>query len=193
MYLTNTVFFTLKEAGYFAIPLSLLISNIVAVAGIVPSVFVTGANVLFFGPVNGFFISWLGEVSGAAVSFHLYKKGFKKRFEIIGEKHHLFRMIMNASGKKTGLLIFQARLLPFIPSGIVTFAASISNTGFILFLTASALGKIPSILLESLVSYDIINFNENKIRLILTMLAVLPAIFILKRKDKIESAENKKG
>lgn len=183
MYLTNIVLFTLKEAGYFAIPLSLLISIIIAIAGIIPSVFVTGANVLFFGPVNGFFISWLGEVSGAAISFHLYKTGFKKRFENIKEKHHLIRMIINASGKKAGLLIFQARLLPFIPSGIVTFAASISNTGFILFLTASALGKIPSILLESLVSYDIINFNENRIRLILTMLAVLPTIFILRNKN----------
>ena len=189
MYLSDTLLYALKEAGYFAIPLSLLISIIVAVAGIVPSVFVTGANILFFGPVNGFFISWFGEIAGAAVSFHLYKSGFKKRFENIKEKHHLIRMIINASGKKAGLLIFQARLLPFIPSGIVTFAASISNTGFILFLTASALGKIPSILLESLVSYDIINFNENRIRLILTMLAVLPTIFILNRKDETESGE----
>lgn len=181
MYLTDTVLYALKESGSLAIPLSLVISIIVAAAGIVPSVFVTGANVLFFGPVNGFFISWFGEIAGAAVSFHLYKSGFKKRFENMKEKHRLIRMIMNASGKKAGLLIFQARLLPFIPSGVVTFAASISSTGFILFLTASAAGKIPSIFLESLVSYDIINFNENKIRLLLTILAVLPTIFILKR------------
>lgn len=187
MNLTDTVLSVLQESGCFAIPLSLLISIVVAAAGIVPSVFVTGANVLFFGPVNGFFISWFGEIAGAAVSFHLYKSGFKKRFENIKEKHRLIRMIMNASGKKAGLLIFQARLLPFIPSGVVTFAASISSTGFILFLTASAAGKIPSIFLESLVSYDIINFNENRIRLLLTILAVLPTIFILKRNGKTES------
>jgi len=187
MYLTDTVLYALKESGCFAIPLSLLISIIIAVAGIIPSIFVTGANVLFFGPVNGFFISWLGETAGAAISFHLYKTGFRKKFENIKEKHPLIRMIMNASGKKAGLLIFQARLLPFIPSGIVTFAASISSTGFILFLTASAAGKIPSIFLESLVSYDIINFNGNWIRLLLTILAVLPTIFILRRKGKPES------
>jgi uncharacterized membrane protein YdjX (TVP38/TMEM64 family) len=192
MNLTDTILHILKETGYLAVPASLAISIIIAVAGIIPSLFVTGANVLFFGPLNGFLISWLGEVAGAAFSFHLYRSGFKKRFEIIKGKHPLIQMIMDASGKKSGLLIFQARLLPFIPSGIVTLAASISGTGFIIFLTASAAGKIPSILLEALVSYDIINFNENWIRLLLTVLAVMPAIFILKKKnDKTNTADKK--
>ncbi|EGW36593.1 putative membrane protein, partial [Desulfosporosinus sp. OT] len=39
----------------------------IAVAGIIPSIFVTGANVIVFGPVNGSIISWVGEVIGALV------------------------------------------------------------------------------------------------------------------------------
>jgi uncharacterized membrane protein YdjX (TVP38/TMEM64 family) len=181
MNLTETVLFALKDSGYLAVPVSLSISIIIAVAGIIPTIFVTGANVLFFGPVNGFLISWIGEVAGAGISFYIYKKGFKSKFESIKIKYHFIELIMDASGIKAGLLIFQARLLPLIPSGIVTFAASISNTGFVVFLTASAAGKIPSIFLETLVSYDVLNFNENWLRLLLTILAVVPAIFIFKK------------
>jgi uncharacterized membrane protein YdjX (TVP38/TMEM64 family) len=191
MYLSETVLLALKDSGHLAVPVSLFISIIIAVAGIVPTVFVTGANVLFFGPLNGFLISWVGEVAGAAISFYIYKRGFKSKFETMKTKYHFVELIMNASGRRSGLLIFQARLLPLIPSGIVTFAASISKTGFFIFLTASAVGKIPSIFLETLVSYDALNFNENWLRLLLTILAVIPTIFILKKKNT-ESYTDKK-
>ncbi len=119
-----------------------------------------------------------------ALARHLEKAGIKSA-ALHGNKSQGARTRALTEFKDGKLVALVAT--DIVPSGIVTFAASISNTGFILFLTASAAGKIPSIFLESLVSYDFINFNENWIRLLLTILAVLPTIFILKRNSKPES------
>ena len=45
--------------------------------GVIPSVFLTGANLIVSGFWPGTFISFVGEVLGAIVSFLLYRKGFK--------------------------------------------------------------------------------------------------------------------
>ena len=61
-----------------AIGISLLLSILVAVAGILPSFFITAANILFFGFWEGTLISFIGEAVGALIAFWLYRKGFKK-------------------------------------------------------------------------------------------------------------------
>jgi len=170
--------------GPYGIIVSILISILIAIAGIIPSIFVTGANVIIFGPLNGFLISWLGEVIGALVSFYLYRLGFKTRFESLGRKHHTADKLVLAGGLKAALLIFQARLLPLIPSGLVTLAAAVSNINMSYFLIATAFGKVPSLALEALVSHDIININTNWLRLIITVFAVGGMFLLLRKKEK---------
>ncbi|MFZ1453907.1 MAG: hypothetical protein WAT20_14470, partial [Ferruginibacter sp.] len=70
-----------KEHQDLAIVISICASILVAVLGVVPSVFITAANILFFGFWNGLFISFLGEALGAGIAFLLYRKGFKKPVE----------------------------------------------------------------------------------------------------------------
>ena len=167
--------------GAYGIIASLSISILIAVAGIIPSIFVTGANVIVFGPVNGFIISWVGEVIGASISFYLYRLGFKKRFERLGGKYTMLDRIVSSKGFEITVLLFQARLLPFIPSGFVTLAGAISNINMLHFLVATTLGKLPSIALEALVSFDVMNINTNWIRLAITIFA-LASMFLLLRK-----------
>lgn len=92
--------------------------------------------------------------------------------------------IVKSDGKEAGLLIFQGRIIPFIPSGIITLAASISNVNSIIFIFATLIGKIPSIALEALVSYDIINIYDNWIRLVITFVGIIfVKLTITKKKD----------
>lgn len=51
-----------------------------------------------------------------------------------------------------------------------------------IFIIATFLGKIPSIALEGLISYDIINVKENYIRLLIVIFALLLGVFIKKKK-----------
>lgn len=184
MFNVNDILEILKNNSSMAIPISLLISIGISLVGILPSVFVTGANIVFFGPVNGFLISLLGETIGAYITFIVYRLGFKKKIEKFTNKHRLISEIVKSDGKKAGLLIFEGRIIPFIPSGVITLAASISNVNIVIFTFATLIGKAPSIALESLISYDIININENWLRLVITFIGLLfVKLTITKKKD----------
>ncbi|MGG7143014.1 TVP38/TMEM64 family protein [Clostridium nigeriense] len=170
-----------QEYSMYSIPISLFISTIIALLGVIPSIFVTGANIAFFGPFLGFTISLLGETIGGYITFIVYRLGFKKGVENLKNKHRLLNAIVEGEGKKVGLLIFEGRLIPFIPSGFVTLAASVSNVNGITFNIATFLGKIPSIALEALVSYDLINIEQNYIRLTFTLISIALLYFTLKK------------
>lgn len=172
----------LNNYAYLAIPISLFVSIIIALLGVVPSFFVTGANIVFFGPVKGFLISLLGEVIGGFITFYLYRFGFKKKVQGLS-RYKMVDNIIHSDGKRAAMLIFEARLLPFVPSGFVTLAAAISKVTVIPYTIATILGKIPSIGLEAIVSYDLININDNFIRLFITLLAII-LIWITMRTKK---------
>lgn len=162
----------LNNYSEFAIFISLIISIIIAISGVIPSVFLTGANILFFGPISGFFISLIGETIGGFITFKLYRKGFKKGFNNLTNKHKVLKEISNSKGNRAAFLIFQGRIIPFIPSGFVTLAASVSEIDDFRYNIATFLGKIPSILLEVLVSYGIVSSGEKSIKLAITIIAI---------------------
>lgn len=173
MFNVNHMLEILQNNSSIAIPISLLISIGISLIGVLPSIFVTGANIIFFGPSYGFLISLLGETIGAYITFTVYRLGFKKKIEKFTDKHRLLYQIVNSDGKKAGLLIFQGRIIPFIPSGIITLSASISNVNSTIFTIATLIGKAPSVAIESLVSYDIINIYDNWISLAITVIGLI--------------------
>lgn len=172
-----------QEYSTISIPISLIINIIIALVGVVPSVFVTGANIIFFGPILGFIISLLGETIGGYITFIVYRLGFKKSVENVKNNYNLLKAIVESEGKRIGFLIFEGRLIPFIPSGFVTLAAALSNVNGLTFNIATFLGKIPSIALEALVSYDLINIEQNYIRLVITILAIALLYITLKKSN----------
>lgn len=172
MFSTENFLQILSNNSEFAVLISLAVSILIALSGIIPSVFVTGANILFFGVWEGFLISLLGEVIGAYITFYLYRYGFKKKVENFSKDHKLLKRIIESDGKKGGFLVLQGRLIPFIPSGFVTLAASISNIKVVPFIIGTFLGKIPSIALECLVSYGVLSSGANVIKLVITILAI---------------------
>ena len=160
--------------------ISILISIVVAVIGVLPSVFITAANIFFFGFWTGTLISFAGEVAGSVIAFYLYRAGFKK---IAQEKIQTFksvRPLFNATGKKAFSLIFILRLLPFVPSGIVTFVAAVGKVTAPVFLAASSLGKIPSLLLEAYSINQVILLTWQG-KLIISIVLIIVLVLIIKK------------
>ena len=160
--------------------ISILISIIIALIGVLPSIFVTGANVIFFGPILGLIISLLGETIGGYISFKLYRLGLKNVKDRIEGKYKLIDNLLKSEGLRAAALIFEGRIIPFIPSGFITLGASLSKVKDFPFTIATLLGKIPSIALEALISYDIINISQNYIRLGTIIAALIIALLIKK-------------
>ena len=181
----NSLINIFNQYSDLAIFISLFISVIIALLGIVPSVFVTGANIVFFGPINGFLISLLGEVIGGWISFKVYRKGINKFAGNIEGKYELIDKIVKSEGRNVGILIFEGRLIPFIPSGLVTLAAAMSRVNSLTFIISTFLGKIPSILLEVLASYGVIMASQKNLKLVIGVLSLILFLLTLKKlKDK---------
>lgn len=164
-----------------ALLISLLVNVVIAVIGVLPSVFVTAANILFFGFWPGTLISFLGEALGAAVSFWLYRKGFKKGVAKQLQRFPKAQQLVQARGREAFLLIFSLRLLPFVPSGLVTFAAAIGVVPAVLFVVASSLGKIPALLIEAFAVQQVTDFGWQG-KLILAVAAVGILVWVLQRR-----------
>ena len=163
-----------------AIVSSLTISIVLAVVGVLPSFFITAANILFFGFWEGVAISFAGEAIGAVVAFYLYRKGFKKEADKKIQRFKTVDALLHASDGKAFWLILSLRLIPFVPSGLVTFAAAIGRVSGIVFLLASSLGKLPALLLEGYAVYKVTAFDWQG-KLILTICAMVILYFIIKR------------
>ena len=163
-----------QEYPNLALISSLLISILIAVLGVIPSFFVTAANILFFGFWPGVAVSFAGEALGAVVAFYLYRKGFKKGAGQQIKKYKTISTLINAENKKAFWLILSLRLIPFVPSGLVTFAAAIGQVTVITFLIASSLGKLPALLLEGYAVYEVTQFGwQGKVILTISAIAIL--------------------
>ena len=180
--MVNNLLQFFREYHDFAIVISICISIIIAVLGVVPSFFITAANILFFGFWNGMFVSFLGEASGAAIAFLLYRKGFKKIVEKGLDKYPKLKRLINAQDKEAFYLIFSLRLMPFVPSGFITFAAAVGKISFLIFIIASSLGKLPALLIEAYSVYEITKFGWQG-KLILAVIAVALLYWLFKKKS----------
>lgn len=157
-----------------AVLVSILLNIAISILGVVPSVFLTAANIVVFGPVGGTAISALGEAAGAAVSFFLYRKGFRRWVSTKLSDTRWTETVLTAKGKDAFLLIIGLRVLPFVPSGLVTFAAAIGSVGAITFIAASTIGKIPALLIEAYSVYQVTEWTvQGKLILIVFSFIVI--------------------
>ena len=170
-----------KEHQNLAIVISICISIIIAVLGVVPSVFITAANILFFGFWNGMFISFLGEAMGAGIAFLLYRRGFKKAVEKKLDRYAKIKRLIDATGTEAFYLVLALRLIPFVPSGLITFAAAIGKISFLTFIVASSFGKLPALFIEAYAVNAVTDFGWQG-KLILASAAVLLLYWVIKKK-----------
>ncbi|GGK37158.1 TVP38/TMEM64 family protein [Caldalkalibacillus thermarum] len=170
-----------EEYEQLAFLISILLNIIVAVLGVIPSFFLTAANIIFFGFWKGTLISFLGESVGAIVAFYLYRKGFRKMSQKHLQKYPRVGRLFNTRGTEAFYLVFSLRLLPFVPASLVTFAAAIGNISFLLFTIASTTGKIPALLIEAYSVYQVTQF-EWQGKIILSLAAVYILYWVWRRR-----------
>lgn len=178
--MTENLFNIFTEYAHWAILISIVVNVIVAIFGLIPSVFVTGANILFFGFWYGTLISFLGESVGAGIAFMLYRRGFKKPVARKMEKFPRLNRLINAPGNQAFYLVFSLRILPFVPSGLITFAAAVGKISFVYFIVASSIGKLPALLIESASVFEIMKFSSAG-KLILLVLVLLLFFWVVNK------------
>lgn len=162
---------------WLAVFISLAVSILIAVAGIIPSAFVTAANIVYFGFSWGLFLSILGEALGAVISFILYRKGLKKLSDKIDSARtiKILERLKETDGMEAFFLVLVLRLFPFAPSGLVTLAASYSTMGIWNFTVSSTIGKIPALFIEAYSVHTVLGW-ETQYQLAAAIFAVVTGI-----------------
>jgi len=166
----------------------LLILNLgVGAIGFVPSFFITIININTLGLVLGSVLTFTGEILGALIGFHLYRWGLSK---ILPKwlDNSFFKAMKKSSPTKVFILIILFRVLPFVPSGLVTGGASLTTISGVRFMIASSIGKIPAVILEVTVVFGVlqkVSITYLYISFILLLIIVTP-IWIKNKKNTID-------
>lgn len=165
----------------YAMIASIVISIVIAVIGVIPSIVVTAANVAVFGVMNGFMLSFAGEVVGAQVSFYLYRWGFKKPIQQ-RVRNKWAKKLLNQRNEVGFAVVLQGRLIPFIPSSLVTFYAAVSTIKPFTFFMATLIGKAPALVLETLTAYGALQVNSVILQWVIVVVMLVILIGWLKKK-----------
>lgn len=172
------------DQSWLAAIVSIILNIVVAISGVLPSAFITAGTVGVLGFQTGLVILIFGEAAGAMISFLLYRKGVHTFFPKVQKiKLPLLQRLQNTEGAEAFLLVILLRLLPFVPSGIVTLTAAISKMKFLPFSIASTAGKIPALFIEAYSVYHVLNLKwEWQLALILIIILLYLLYVFLKRK-----------
>lgn len=170
-----------EASSSWAFLISILFNTVISILAFIPSVFLTAANMAFFGFSKGLLISFLGEIIGAMVSFLLYRWGIKSLGAQRLLQNSFLKKLTDTRGREAFLLIVMLRTFPFVPSGAVNIAAALSKASFLTFALASSVGKIPSMLIEGYSVKQVMDWSwEGKV--ILGLFSLFLLVIYLKRK-----------
>ena len=143
----------------FAVFVSIVLSILISILGVVPSAFLTILNVTVFGFWGGFWVSLAGEIVGSLIAFWLYRKGFRTYVDHKTKQSPRVHRLLNTTNREAFFLVLGLRLMPFVPSGLVTFYAAVGSMSFITFAIASSLGKIPALWIEVFAANEVLEWT----------------------------------
>jgi len=188
----NSAAQAIAGAGVAAVLISIYINAAISIMGILPSVFLTGANVLVFGLYGGFLVSWAGEIIGATVSFLLYRWGIKSAAQIPTDRWKTIQTINALSGARQIYFLTVLRMAPFVPSGLINLLGALTAMRLQNFILATTIGKFPALLLETAFMYSLLNLSQGYTYLgIGVIVAALLYLGVKRELDRLDKAQHK--
>ncbi|RXT08157.1 TVP38/TMEM64 family protein [Ammoniphilus sp. CFH 90114] len=160
----------LRGLGVWAVLLGSALIIIQTFLPVIPFLVLVAANVLVFGLVGGFLINWISAVVASVLMFYVARTTGRDWAQRKLE-HHPKLMKMDDFVKRNGFRsILTLRLFPVIPPVALNLASGVSKLEGRAYILATSIGKIPAILVQSMIGNDIIYFSENKGRILLLVL-----------------------
>lgn len=150
---------SLGNQDVFIVLIGLAIAIVPAIPyGIVAAVF--GAK---YGPIAGTILNVLISVGAAMILFMLIRYVFTAEGRAKAAKMKGIRVLTSYAEQNAFLTILFARMLPIVPAQAVNIFAAITRISWIPYLLATILGKIPFLVMVTLLGDSIIqdaDFNE---------------------------------
>lgn len=145
---TKPVIDYIRSFGPLAIVVSFILMVFQSLAAPFPAFLITFANAAVFGWVGGAVLSWISSMVGAAACFGIAKLYGRNAVSKLTGKTAL-STVDNFFDKFGAKSIIVARLLPFMPFDIVSYAAGLTSMKFWTFFLATGLGQLPATIIYS--------------------------------------------
>lgn len=166
--------------GFFLI---LLVNSI----GFPPAIIFSSASALIFGLIPGILLAWIAETVGVAISFVLLRFLFRDAAEEAIAKNAYLQKIDEMSGSKGFQIMLVARIIPYLPSGLLNILGAISKMSFKAFVLAALIGKLPSTAIEATIGHDAVSSDDPTRLIIMTAIALIMVVgYIIYEKRKIK-------
>ncbi|CAM3498148.1 TVP38/TMEM64 family protein [Brevibacillus invocatus] len=143
------------------ISLVAFMATIMALFPVIPYPLVGGVIGAAYGPVWGGLVTWIGSTAASILMFLFVRYGYQEwgtrilnRYERIGKLTGMFE-------RNAFLTIAFARCIPIVPSIVVNVYCALSRVSFLTYAIASALGKIPAMLLFAVVGDNLMTEPRN--------------------------------
>ena len=145
---TEPVIEYIRSFGSLAIVISFVLMVFQSLAAPFPAFLITFANAAIFGWVGGAVLSWSSSMVGAAACFGIAKLYGRDVVSKLTGKTALSSVdgFFDKFGTKS---IIIARLLPFMPFDIVSYAAGLTSMKFWPFFLATGIGQLPATIIYS--------------------------------------------
>lgn len=174
----------LRSFGLLAPLVAFGLFFIQAVFPVFPYFIMAGAAGIIFGFWNGFLLAWVGALAGACFAFGVVRL---TNWEWL---HKWLQNVMKRDSIAVNPLlgfwgIVMARIFPVVPTPLINVVAGISGISFLVFFSASAIGKIPVAIIYTGLGNHLITSGDIKSTaavLILVMAATLLGVWFLKKR-----------
>lgn len=145
---TEPVIEYIRSFGPLAVVVSFFLMVFQSLAAPLPAFLITFANAAIFGWIGGAILSWTSSMVGAAACFGIAKLYGRNTVVKFTGKTALSSVdsFFDKFGTKS---IIIARLLPFMPFDIVSYAAGLTSMKFWPFFIATGIGQLPATIVYS--------------------------------------------
>ena len=166
----------ISSYGSLAVVFSFLLTLFVNAIGFPPAIIFSTANTLIFGIVPGIVLSVVAETVGVTISFILLRFFFRDSAKKIIKKSKRLSSIDKYSSKNGFTVMLIARMVPYVPSGILNAAGALSSISLWDYFLASLVGKFPSTGIEAIIGHDAILHEEGMLRIIVVVIFAIVLI-----------------
>ena len=150
----------IKGGGILSIFISMLFVAICVFFPVIPFPVLAGVIGGIFGTTQGVMVSLTGAMAGTMGFFFLSRYGFRDYAQSKLMNYPKVQDYENFLNRNSFVAILTCRLVPIIPAPVVNIICGLSNVNWLIFFTASTIGKIPNILI---LSYAGASYSSNKL------------------------------
>lgn len=168
--------------GAWAVLISILVMVIQTIATPVPLFLVAGANGFIFGIHWGIAITLTGALLGSTAAFFMAR--FLARDYFTRRLSRYMPQVEEMSKRAGVRVVFMARLVPILPSSVVSYAAGLSRVSFKGFFLASLFGKLPEIIVYTALGHSL-ERAEGMLTRVTVIILLISLIYISLQSKKV--------